>query len=346
MIRTTVVGSYPVPTWLKAHPSPEALRDAVRVVLEVQQRAGIDVISDGELTRWNAREFRPSGMVERFVGKMEGISLDANFAQRTAFRRANGVAYRGKPAGVVLGELKSGHLDLEGEWQIAAELTSAPLKFTLTSPYMIAKLIHDEWYQDFNALLSRIAAILAEQLAPLRAAVIQIDEPNLPGTPGDALIAAKAINRVLQNVSQESESAVHLCFGNFGGQRVQDGDYGHLLEFFDELECDHLVLETTRRPLEEVRLLRDVKPSIDFGFGVIDVKDLQVESPSLVAERIESLAAMVGEARIKYVHPDCGLSHLPRDVADQKLAALRGGCDLFLGRSARIEHTKQTAISS
>src|SRR5690349_25125172 len=122
-IRTTVVGSYPVPTWLKAHPSPEAIRDGVRVVLQVQKQAGIELASDGELTRWNAREFRPSGMVERFVAQMDGVSTEPSYAQRIGYQERADVAYRGKPAGVVIGELGSGQLDLEREWRTAAELS-------------------------------------------------------------------------------------------------------------------------------------------------------------------------------------------------------------------------------
>lgn len=330
-MKTTVVGSYPVPSWLKLDPSPEAIRDAVRVVLQVQQQAGIDVASDGELTRWNVREHRPSGMVERFAGRMEGIATVATAAQRLAYESRQDVAYRGTPAGVVVGELGPGTLDLELDWRFVAALTPQPVKFTITSPYMIAKLLHDEWYRDFSQLLQRVTDILAEQVARVSAAVVQIDEPNLPGSPQDALLAADAINRVLAQVS--GEPAVHLCFGNFGGQRVQTGDYGHLLKFFNRLECDHLVLETTRRPVEELMLLRDVKPTIAFGFGVIDVKDLQIEQPTQVAARIEQLADIVGPQRIKYVHPDCGLSHLPRDVADRKLAALTAGRNLFSNRS-------------
>ncbi len=80
------------------------------------------------------------------------------------------------------------------------------------------------------------------------------------------------------------DTAAHLCFGNFIGQRVQQGDYGHLVEFFNRLNCSHLVLETMRRPLEEIELLREVKPEITFGLGVIDVKDLQIEQPQTVAQ--------------------------------------------------------------
>lgn len=343
MMQTTVVGSYPVPTWLKAHPSPEAIHDAVRVVLQVQERAGIELLSDGELTRWNARECRPSGMVERFISQMDGVALEANAAQRSDFQNRADVAYRQNPAGVVVGKLGAGRLDLEREWRIAAEMTSRPLKFTITSPYMIAKLVHDTCCNDFRQLVSQVAGILGEQVRGVGAAVVQVDEPNLPGTPSDGVVAAEAINKILANVS--GEAAVHLCFGNFGGQRIQQGDYGSLLDFFDALECDHLVLETTRRPMEEIRLLRAVKPEVSFGFGVIDVKDLQVETPSIVAKRIETLAATIGESRIKYVHPDCGLSQLPREVADRKLAALCAGRDLF-ATDRRAQHSCVNSIDT
>lgn len=343
MIQTTVVGSYPVPTWLKVHPSPEAMRDAVRVVLQLQEHAGIDLLCDGELTRWNAREFRPSGMVERFVAQMAGVDANPNSVQRADYQKRNDVTYRSNPAGVITGELGPGELDMEREWRIASELTSLPLKFTVTSPYMIAKLVHDEWYRDFTQVLTRTADILAGQLSRVAAAVVQVDEPNLPGSPHDGLRAADAINTTLANV--QGEKAVHLCFGNYGGQRIQQGDYNNLLAFFNHLACDHLVLETTRRPIEEIEALRDVKPEVAFAFGVIDVKDLQVETATTVAKRMESLASIVGVHRIKYVNPDCGLSHLPREVADQKLAVLRAGRDSFVGthdRTSSDQHVVQS----
>lgn len=333
MLSTTVVGSYPIPGWVKTNPSPEAMRDAVRLVVRIQEQAGIDVVSDGELSRWNFREHRPSGMVERFVTHMTGINDVPSAAQRRAFQQRSDVAYRGLPAGVVVGELGAGTLDLERDWRQSADYASHPLKFTVTSPYMMAKLVHDEWYRDFEQLVACIADVLAEQLAGVGAAVVQIDEPNLPGSPDDARLAAGAINRVLDGV--QGAKAVHLCFGNFGGQRIQQGHYGSLLEFFNRLECEQLVLETTRRPTEELELLRDVKSSIAFSLGVIDVKDLQVEDPAHVARRIEGLAQMVGVDRMGAVCPDCGLAQLPRDVADRKLAALVSGRDLFLGRRRR-----------
>jgi 5-methyltetrahydropteroyltriglutamate--homocysteine methyltransferase len=300
------------------------------VILQVQHAAGIDVASDGELSRWNAREHRASGMVERFTSQMEGIVADATAAQRIEYEARQDTKYRGRPPGVVISNVAAGALDLDLEYQLSARLTHMPLKFTVTSPYMMAKLLHDVYYRDFEKLLFAVADVLAEQVSSLDAALLQVDEPNLPGSPQDALIAAQAINRVLTKARRQT--AVHLCFGNFGGQQVQQGDYARLVAFFNELQCDHLVLETTRRAAAEIELLREIKPEMKFGLGVIDVKDLQVEQPSLVASRIDALARSVGPERIAYVHPDCGLSHLPRDVADRKLAALTAGRDLYTGQ--------------
>ncbi len=92
-----------------------------------------------------------------------------------------------------------------------------------------------------------------------------------------------------------------------------------------------MVLEMARRPTEELPLLRDVKPELGLGLGVIDIKDNEVETPETVARRIESAAGALGAERIRYVHPDCGFWMLPRSVADAKMRALCLGRDLYAG---------------
>ena len=184
----------------------------------------------------------------------------------------------------------------------------------------------------WRALALAFAELLAGQLAGIDAAVVQVDEPNLPGSPEDAALAAAAVNRVLAGVEPGVQRAVHLCFGNYGGQMIQRGDYGRLLGFMNALQCQHLVLETTRRPAAELARLREVRDDLRLGLGVIDVKDLQIETPEQVARRIEMLARTVGAERIAYLHPDCGLRVVPRAVADGKLRALVAGRDQFLGK--------------
>ena len=332
-LKTTVVGSYPVPEWLKASPSPAALQDAMRLVLDIQERAGIDVIGDGELGRWDLQRREPAGMVERFVRPMAGVPARLTRSQREAFLADPTTDYRAKAPGVVVDQLGDGNLDLLREYQQARSLTSHPLKFTLTSPYMLAKVVADVHYHDQEVLAMAFADVLAGQLTGIDAAVVQIDEPHLPGHPDQRQIAAAAINRVLDASENGVSRAVHLCFGNFGGQMIQQGDYRKLIEFLNLLHCDHVVLETTRRSDVEIESLKDIDDRIALGLGVIDVKDLQVESATKVATRIESLAGKLGVDRLKFVHPDCGLQVLPRPVADAKLRALVDGRDLFLGKA-------------
>ena len=160
--------------------------------------------------------------------------------------------------------------------------------------------------------------------------MIQVDEANVTGHPDDGPLAAAGINHVLQGVA--TEKAVHLCFGNYGGQTIQTGEYEKLLDFLNLLECDHLVLEMARRPDTELTLLQHVRKDTGLGIGVIDIKDNEVESPEIVAQRIEQASNVLGPERIQYVHPDCGFWMLPRSVADAKMRSLVQGRDLFEGR--------------
>ena len=180
------------------------------------------------------------------------------------------------------------------------------------------------------------ADILAGQLRQIDAAVVQIDEPHLPGHPEHAAISAAGMNRMFAALEPGVRGAVHLCFGNFGGQMTQRGHNQSLIDFLNLLECDYLILETTRRSPDEIAALKEIKPELGLGLGVIDVKDLQVESAETVAQRIEALAALLGKERVHYVHPDCGLQVLPRPVADGKLHALVAGRNLFLGKEASL----------
>jgi 5-methyltetrahydropteroyltriglutamate--homocysteine methyltransferase len=329
MLKTTVVGSYPVPPWLRMFGTRESLRDALMVVLKTQELAGLDVISDGELYRWDINHPETNGMIDYFIRPLSGIELRLSRQQLEKFHKQMGMAYRSDPAGVVVDAFGHGTLNLLRDWQRVKPLTLKPLKFTVTSPYMLAKVLIDEHYRDLSNLVMALADILAEQLQGIDAAVIQVDEANLTGHPEDAAIAAQGINRVLS--AAQGEKAVHLCFGNYGGQTIQKGTYQKLIEFMNALECDHLVLEMTRRPSQELEMLREVKSSIGIGIGVIDIKDNQVETPEQVAARIEAAAKVLGVERVCYVHPDCGFWMLPRFVADAKMRALVAGRDLFLG---------------
>src|SRR5437667_188552 len=168
-IRTTVVGSYPVPEWLVALPSQQALVDATRVVFKTQEMAGIDVVADGELYRFDINHPDTNGMIEYFVRPMSGIRSEVT-------RR-------------------------DAEW------------------------------------------------------------------------AADAINLVLDGCTRAKEKAVHMCFGNYGGQSIQKGTWAKLIGYLNRLHCDHVVLEFAFRGYDELVHFRDqLNPNLALGIGVIDVK--------------------------------------------------------------------------
>jgi 5-methyltetrahydropteroyltriglutamate--homocysteine methyltransferase len=334
-ILTTVVGSYPIPQWLGAYPSSPNLRDAILVVLKTQELAGIDVIADGELSRFNPSHPETNGMIDYFIAPMSGIETDLSREELEHFRATSGMTFRTQPAGVVRGPIGEGLLDLPAAWRSVQSLTSAPLKFTVTAPYMLAKTLVDEHYADLHALTMDIADVLKKQIESIDADTIQIDEANLPGHPEDAAWAHEPINRVLEGV--QNRKAMHFCFGNYGGQSIQKGYWSNLMDFFNKLSVDHLVLEFARRVFhdgntDELSAFQDLRDDIALGLGVIDIKDNVVESPEEVARRIEVGVNVLGESRMRWIHPDCGFWMLPRSVADRKMAALVAGRDLYEGR--------------
>ncbi len=329
MMQTTLVGSYPAPSWLRVAPSREGLVDATAVVLQLQQRSGIDLLTDGELYRFDVNHPETNGMIEYFVRPLGGVRAAVTRSDVTRFAAQPHLGFRRRPAGVVTGELDEGTLDLVSAFQSARELTKGPLKFTLTSPYMLARTLLDDHYGDLRSLTMALADVLAGQVAHIAAEVVQVDEANLPGRPQDAALAAEAINRVLDAVP--GVPAVHLCFGNYGGQRVQPGRLGELRPFFAELRADHVVLESARGDTDDLSALADLD-HLRFGVGVIDIKDTQIEAADDVAARIQRAAASLGgPERIAYINPDCGFWVLPRSIADGKIAALVAGRDRYLG---------------
>src|SRR6266850_1775856 len=301
-ILTTTVGSYPVPDWLAALPSEQALLDATRVVFGLQHQAGIDLPTDGELYRFDVNHPDTNGMIEYFVHKFGGARRDVGRRDTAAFRAKTEMRFRNKPAAVVTGSITEGVLNLPEDCARAASVAGGPFKFTVTSPYMLARTLLDEHYHDFAKLALTIADVLAAQMSDLSCACVQV------------------------------EKAVHFCFGNYGGQTIQKGDWAGLISFLNCLHADHLVLELAHRPLSDLDALQGVNARIGIGLGVVDIKVNHVETPEEIARAIEHAEKVLGPDRVRYVHPDCGFWMLKRSIADRKIAALVKGRDLYLAR--------------
>ena len=330
-IRTTTVGSYPVPDWLAAAPSEQAVIDATRVIFDTQRQAGIDLPTDGELYRFDVNHPDTNGMIDYFTGKFSGASALVGRSESLAFQQKSEMSFRAKPAAVVHGQLGEGSLNLYDDCARAAAVAGGPFKFTLTSPYMLSRTLLDNHYGDFQQLTMAIADALAAQVPGLPCGCVQVDEANIPGNPEDGPLAAAAINRILDAVDDGTETAVHFCFGNYGGQTIQSGGWKKLTDFLNELHCDHLVLELAHRPDDDLDALKDVDDRIALGLGVVDIKVNHIESADEIARRIEKAESVLGDGRVRWIHPDCGFWMLKRSVADRKIAALAAGRDKYLG---------------
>lgn len=328
-IKTTVVGSYPVMDWLVALPSEQALKDATSVVLKTQELAGLDVVADGELYRFDINHPETNGMIEYFVKPLGNVRSDITRGDVKAFQEQKGMGFRVKPAAVVEGPINAGVLNLVDDYKRVRSLTNSSLKFTITGPHMLSKTLLDHHYKDRAELADAIAGVIAEQVAEIDAEVVQLDEANLPGSPDEWQWAANAINKVLDAVP--NTPAVHLCFGNYAGQSIQKGTWSNLINYMNSIHADHMVLEFAHRGYKELEYFSDMRPDLGIGLGVVDIKSTIIETPETIASRIEEAANIVGEDRITYVHPDCGFWMLKRNIADGKMRSIVKGRDLFLG---------------
>ena len=331
-IQTTVVGSYPIPRWLYGDSSKTTLRDAVAVVLKTQELTGIDLVADGELNRFDPSHPETNGMIDYFVSRMSGIKTRYSITDIEAFRADQGMSFRAAPAGIVECEIGEGVLNLSADYEFTRNLTTKPLKFTCTGPHMLAKTVTDRHYGSYDKVCTAIAEVLRKQLERIPADVVQVDEANISGHPEDTPWAIEALNHVLGGI--QTTRAVHICFGNYGGQSIQKGFWKSLLPLLNALQVHHYVLEFARRGYEELPVLKDLDSKIGIGLSVVDIKDNEVESADLIASRIENACKVLGEERIHYIHPDCGFWMLQRSVADRKMKALSDGRDLFYDRKA------------
>ena len=234
VIKTTVVGSYPVPTWLRVFSTRESLRDAMLAVLKTQELAGIDVVADGELYRWDINHAETNGMIDYFVRPLDGHRAGADRRSNSSLAQSAGTAVSIGAAGDRRRPARRRPAESRTRLSALSRPDEPPKKFTVTSPYMLAKTVGDEHYGDLEQLVLALAEVLHAQVRAIDAEVVQVDEANVTGHPDDGPIAAAGINRVLEGVRREK--AVHLCYGNYGGQTIQKGTYERLLEFLNLLQ--------------------------------------------------------------------------------------------------------------
>jgi 5-methyltetrahydropteroyltriglutamate--homocysteine methyltransferase len=214
-------------------------------------------------------------------------------------------------------------LELAADFRFTRQLTKLPVKFSFTGPFSLSRRIRDGAYDKPGDLVRALARRLnaeARELAEAGAGFLQIDEPFLAGYPEHAELAVEAVNTVTDGVA--ATWALHVCYGNRYARPSWEGHYDFLFPAVQAARVDQLVLEFARKGLEDLRLLHGWDRWL--GFGVIDVKTAEVETPEVVADRIRRALEYVPADRLM-INPDCGLRHLAPEVARAKLHAMVAG---------------------
>jgi 5-methyltetrahydropteroyltriglutamate--homocysteine methyltransferase len=283
---------------------------AIKAAIKDQEVAGVDVVSDGELRRDN--------LIDHFTTRLPGVEVDQG-SKRFYYDFYECVA-RGRPA--------TGPLGIVDEFRFLRRYTTRRAKVSITGPHSLVKRIRNEYAATEEAFALDIARVLNLELRELvraGATEIQIDEPYYSGFPEDVPWGVRAVNATVDGV--EAWLSLHICYGNRYGKPSWEGSYRYLFPAILDARVHQLTLEFARRGDEDVRLFKEFDPPFTLGLGVIDVKSHGVETPTVVAERIRSALALIPAGRLA-VNPDCGLLHLPRDVAFAKLGAMVEGTGL------------------
>jgi 5-methyltetrahydropteroyltriglutamate--homocysteine methyltransferase len=329
MIETTVVGSYPQPNWLIDRErlgskvprvrAPEIWRiapalleqaqdDATLIAIGDMERAGIDIITDGEMRR--------ESYSNRFATALEGVDIDH---PGTTVNRSGARSVVPRIAGPVKRKFPVEVRDV----QFLRQNTGRRIKITLPGPFTMAQQAQDDYYRDEEALAMAFAAAVNEELKDLKLAgadVLQLDEPWLQARPERAArYGVKAINRALDGV--QGTTVVHLCFGYAAAVKAKPSGYSFLPQLV-ETSASQISIEAAQ-PKLDLSVLEALAPK-SVMLGVIDLSTDAIETAAEVAQRIRGALKHVPAGRL-VVAPDCGMKYLAREIAFGKLKALAEG---------------------
>jgi 5-methyltetrahydropteroyltriglutamate--homocysteine methyltransferase len=330
---TTVVGSYPQPPWLidrerlgeRLPPRvraqelwrveepflEEAQDDATRLAVSDMERAGIDVITDGEMRR--------ESYSNRFATALEGVDLDEPGVALDRTGHEN-------PVPRVVGPIRRRRPVEVRDVEFLRSLTERRIKITVPGPFTMTQQAQNDHYPDDRSLALAYADAVNEELRDLKAAgadVVQIDEPYLQARPEPArAYALEAIVRALAGI--EGETVLHTCFGYAHVVHERPAGYPFLREL-NGCAATHVSLEAAQPGLDP-EVLRDLPDKV-VVLGVLNLGSSEVETPEVVAARIRGALGVLPPERL-VVAPDCGMKYLPRERALRKLQAMVAGADL------------------
>ncbi|MBO3755238.1 MAG: methionine synthase [Candidatus Brockarchaeota archaeon] len=308
VLPTTVIGSYPRPTWLRRtiklwksgrledEHMKEAFNDAVVSVLSDQEAAGIDIPSDGEQRR--------DEMVEYFAERIGGFRFYDPI-------RIWGNAYYRKPAVHAPLQYK-GNMVVE-EFRFLRSISTRPVvKITITGPYTIADWSFNEYYSTKEELAFQIAKIVNRELKALEEAgaiYVQIDEPALSTHLEEVEWAVEAVNEAVSKI--RIKIGMHVCYG----------DYSRIIPYLENVKVSQFAFEFANRGFKDIEVVKKMPEDKELGFGVVDVHNRRVETVEEVASGIRRMLQLLPAHRL-YINPDCGLKLLPRGIAKEKMRVM------------------------
>jgi 5-methyltetrahydropteroyltriglutamate--homocysteine methyltransferase len=329
-LRTTVIGSYPFPGWLEfamrhldqfgAADIEEMRDDAAAVAIHDQVAAGLDVITDGEQTRF---DFNLS-----FYGFLKGISLESAPARRFG---PPGHDQRGKHD--ITGELEAPRgFGAVAEFERLKRLAPAgpELKTSMPGPYTLSgRLNPGGRYRDRWDITEALLPLVKKELEALVAAgcrEVCVDEPSMScyAQREDPARFVDIFNRTVSGIRGRCRLSTHLCFGNYKGRAVGRRSYAPMFPAFFDLAVDEIHLEMASREFSELEMIGRIAERMDVAIGVVDVKSYYIETPEDVAERVRRCLRYAPAERLSFA-PDCGLSQTARWAARRKLMNMVAG---------------------
>src|SRR5438309_476476 len=331
---TSLVGSYPQPDWLidranlagrfpprvrskelwRVAPEwlEEAQDDATILAIRDQERAGLDIITDGEMRR--------ESYSNRFATALEGVDIENPGSALDRSGHPN-------PVPRVVGKIRRKHPVQVRDAQFLRANTGHPIKMTVPGPFTMSQQAQNDFYKSEEEMVLDYAAAVNQEIRDLFAAgadVVQIDEPYMQARPEKAReYGLKALNRALQGI--DGTTAVHICFGYAAIIHARPSGYSFLPELAGS-PVQQVSIETAQSNLDTAVLAK--LPGKKIMVGCIDLSDMTVETPQKVAARLRKALKYVKPEDV-IVAPDCGMKYLPRDVADAKLKSMVEGAKIL-----------------
>lgn len=329
-LRTSVIGSYPFPGWLEfaanhlsqfgVDDMAELQQDAVITAVHDQVAAGLDVITDGEQTRF---DFNLS-----FYGYISGIEMES-----ASPRRFGPPAHDQRGKHQVIGELCAPRgLGAVHEFERLKKLAHAgpTLKASVPGPYTLSgRLLPNAQYRDRWALTEALLPLVRRELEALVEAgcqEISVDEPSMScyAYKEDPKRFVDIFNRTVETVTGKTRVCTHLCFGNYKARAVGPRHIAPMFPAFLDLKADEMHVEMASREFAELELIGQVAKRMDVAVGIIDVKSYYVETAEDVANRVRECLKYAPAERLVFA-PDCGLSQTARWAAKRKLVNMVAG---------------------